>query len=215
MPKFKLPARSPRVDMTPMVDLFSLLLTFFMLTSTFRQADVTEVKIPNSISEKQAPDKNIMTIYIDTASRVYFNIDNGPDSSTHYRADIINEVGKYYNMKFSDKEVTDFKKGGAIGMPIKNLPKFLDSETSKDEKKILQSGMPIDSADNRPPDLWFWVNSSRKINSKCEVEIKGDAGADYKVVKKVLDILQVNKIDKFNLTTTVVKETVSSKDIKD
>jgi biopolymer transport protein ExbD len=36
MPKIKPPARSPHIDMTPMVDLFSVLLIFLLLTASFR-----------------------------------------------------------------------------------------------------------------------------------------------------------------------------------
>ncbi|MFM1898639.1 MAG: hypothetical protein RL577_879, partial [Bacteroidota bacterium] len=35
MPKVKMPKSSPSLDMTPMVDLAFLLVTFFMLTSSF------------------------------------------------------------------------------------------------------------------------------------------------------------------------------------
>ncbi len=52
MPKIKLPTKSPHIDMTPMVDLFSVVLTFLMLTTTMRQQEPAPVDTPFSISEK-------------------------------------------------------------------------------------------------------------------------------------------------------------------
>ncbi len=57
--------------MTPMVDLFSVLLIFLLLTASFRPAEVTPIETPNSVSEKQAPDNDIMTIMISKDSLVF------------------------------------------------------------------------------------------------------------------------------------------------
>jgi biopolymer transport protein ExbD len=62
--------------------------------------------------------------------------------------------------------------------------------------------MPIDSTDNQ---LAMWVLLSRNANQYAEAAIKGDLEADYKTVKRVLDILQDYKINKFNLTTNLEK----------
>ena len=210
MPKIKLPVKSPHIDMTPMVDLFSLLLTFFMLTSTFRPQEAAIIDTPSSVSDKQAPDKNVMTLIVDKDGKVFFNIDNGKDSSTKFRADVLQEMGSKYNIKFNKTEIERFTKMSSFGMPIKLVKSWLNT---RDSKKIeqYQVGMPMDSLDNQ---LLYWIYCSRKINPNFEVAIKADATTDYAKVKKVMDYLQDNKVNKFNLVTNLQKEEAKPSDIK-
>jgi biopolymer transport protein ExbD len=195
--------------MTPMVDLFALLLTFFMLTTSFRPQEAAVIDSPSSISEKQAPDFNLMTIFIDKEGKVFFNIDNGMDTSTHYRTEILKKMAERYSMTFTDKEYDLFGRLSSFGMPLKDLREWINTKDSKDRDK-LQVGMPMDSTDNQ---LGYWILYSRIVNPQAEVAIKGDADAHYTVVKKVMDLLQDNKVNKFNLITNMQKEEVGIKDL--
>ena len=129
--------------MTPMVDLFALLLTFFMLTTSFRPQEAAVIDSPSSISEKQAPDFNLMTIFIDKEGKVFFNIDNGMDTSTHYRTEILKKMAERYSMTFTDKEYDLFGRLSSFGMPLKDLREWINTKDSKDRDK-LQVGMPMD-----------------------------------------------------------------------
>ncbi len=121
MAKLKLPVRSPRIDMTPMVDLFALLLTFFMLTTTFRPQEPVNVDTPNSISDKLNPERNVMTLLISNDDKVFFNIDNGRDSSKHIREEVLENVGKQYKLKFTPEQLSKFEKMAAFGLPIAKM----------------------------------------------------------------------------------------------
>ena len=89
MPKIKLPTKSPHIDMTPMVDLFSVMLTFLMLTATMNKTEPAPVVTPSSISEKKTPDANTMTLLLSKDDKVYLNFDNGPDTLLKYRPKIL------------------------------------------------------------------------------------------------------------------------------
>ncbi len=192
-----------------MVDLFSLLLTFFMLTAQFRPVEAKLITTPSSISEKQAADKNLMTIYIDKDGQVFFNIDNGPDTTTHFRSEILKQMGERYKISFTPAELDKFGKMASFGMPMKDMKAWIEESDNKIKEKM-QVGIPTDSTDNQ---LGYWIYYSRLTNPNAEVAIKGDADANYMVVKKVMDLLQKNKVNKFNLVTNLQKEEVKLSDL--
>lgn len=64
------------LDMTPMVDVGFLLLTFFMLTTTFKPDEVAEIILPESHSAFKLPDANVMTVSIDKDGNIYLGVDS-------------------------------------------------------------------------------------------------------------------------------------------
>ena len=200
MPKIKLGTKSPRIDMTPMVDLFTLLLTFFILTATFRPTESAAVDTPFSVSEKPMMDANVMTVLIAKDNRVFFNVDNGPDTILKFRPKILAEMGKRYNIEFTEDELRFFEKtGAAVGVPIQDMKKYLAAKDS-DERTALEKGVPIDSVDNQ---LALWILFARQVNPAVLTMIKGDAEVDFPVVREVLDILQDKNVSRFNLITSL------------
>jgi biopolymer transport protein ExbD len=74
--KKKAKKHAPHIDMTPMVDLMCLLITFFMLTTAFSKAKIMEIVLPEKIHEKVDAPKIV-------ASRT-LNIILGPDNKVYW-----------------------------------------------------------------------------------------------------------------------------------
>src|SRR3954470_21323321 len=75
---------STRIDLTPMVDLGFLLITFFMFTTTLAKPKTMEINMPNKekIDEKdqtKVKESTAMTILLSKEHRVYYYEGIGSD----------------------------------------------------------------------------------------------------------------------------------------
>ncbi|MCX7983409.1 MAG: biopolymer transporter ExbD [Bacteroidetes bacterium] len=76
MPKHKKGRISVRIDMTPMVDVIMLLLTFFMMTTQFRPPEEVNLEMPVSHSQAKVPEGKVITIYLDKDGVIQFGVDS-------------------------------------------------------------------------------------------------------------------------------------------
>ena len=211
MPKIKLPTKSPRIDMTPMVDTFAVILIFLMLTATMNSPEPATVSTPYSISEKPTPDFNMMTFLLAPDGKVFMNFDNGPDTILKFRPKILVEIGKRYGIEFTEVQQREFEKyPSSIGVPIEKMKDFLDAKKTA-ERDVFQTGIPIDSADNQ---LAMWILYARQVNPNIQACIKGDSNTAFETVEKVLDILQDKNVNRFNLITSLEAAKINLEEIQ-
>ncbi len=194
MGKVKVHRSSTSIDMTPMVDLAFLLVTFFMLTTKFAPEEPMAVDMPSSVSEIKLPDTDILTISISKEGTVFFNMDG-----KYNREALLQKIGEKYNIQFSPEEVHSFSVLSSMGVPVGNLKQFLAMDNDQ-RKAVRQPGIPCDSVNNELSD---WVVFSRITNPRLRIAIKGDQDAQYPVIKNVINTLIERKVNRFNLITNL------------
>jgi biopolymer transport protein ExbD len=73
------------LDMTPMVDVAFLLLTFFMLTTTFSKSNTMEINIPPETGEISIAERNVMTLRVPGDGFAYWSLgDEAPRRTALY-----------------------------------------------------------------------------------------------------------------------------------
>ncbi|MSQ79694.1 MAG: biopolymer transporter ExbD [Flavobacteriaceae bacterium] len=193
MPKVKIPRKSTLIDMTAMVDMGFLLVTFFMLATKFKPEDPVEVDTPSSSYTEVNDDKDIIMITVSKDGRVFFGMDN-----QGHMAEILERVvqGAHgYKVTAEDKKI--FAKQSTIGVPIANMQQWLALPT---EEQKNQPGIPTDSLGG---ELYEWIFNARRLNPKGRILIKADGETNYPVIKNVINVLANEKMKafKFNLVT--------------
>jgi biopolymer transport protein ExbD len=88
--------------MTPMVDLAFLLLTFFILTSTFNKAKTMEVTMPDKVTDEKEQTKvnenDILNVVLAENDKIYYWIGlTPPAEQTNYSKDGIRKVVMQHN----------------------------------------------------------------------------------------------------------------------
>lgn len=202
MPKVKVPRKSTVIDMTAMCDVASLLLTFFILTATARQPEPMPVDTPSSTVKIKLPTTDIATVTIGEG-KVFFGVAGQP-----VRIRTLERMGERYNIQFTPEEKVRFSLMESFGVPISQLKQLIALDGSKRNQPGLQTGIPTDSVGHNPSELREWIYNARyatkELNDKeLRISIKGDANQDYPLVKKLIDILQSQEVNKFSLITSL------------
>ncbi len=186
------------VDMTAMCDVAFLLLTFFILTATTKQPEILPVDTPSSTVQTKLPEGDLAMITIGGGNgTVFFGV-----SSPDVRKKTLELMSQKYGVKFSEEEANRFSLMESFGVPIQSLGSIINMKNA-DRMKANQPGIPKDSLDNQLAD---WIQNARiatisEHDKELSIAIKGDAKEEYPTIKRVMDILQDQKINSFNLVT--------------
>lgn|SRR5690606_8057976 len=200
MGKIKVKRNSTTIDMTAMCDVSFLLLTFFILTATARQPEPMPVDMPASTVQIKVPDTDLGIITVGDGGKLFFSV-TGPN----VRMNMLDRMAEQYGMTFSDEEKQRFSLIDGFGVPLSQLKQLIAMDNTQRIESGIQQGIPADSTDNQ---LKEWILSARRataeINDKqMRIAIKGDKEEEYPAVKKVIDILQDQKLNKFSLITSL------------
>jgi len=181
-------------DMTAMCDVAFLLLTFFILTTEFKQPDVEDIVTPSSISKSKLTEgDNTMTISVTKDGRYYFSPTNNPSQ----RVELLEKMGEKYNITFTEQEKTAFQNTQFVGVPVAQLKAFL--QLPEEQRKKYKGSIPMDSANTQ---LVEWVQNNAKINREAKLAVKGDGSASYDKFKVLFEGLRDIEFYKFVLVTT-------------
>jgi biopolymer transport protein ExbD len=211
-----------------MSDVTVLLLTFFMLTSTFLQKEPVTVITPPSVSEEKVPDANLLSVLVSPEGKVFLEVLGSKDStmkSETVRADLLkNMVAEYKkthpsaNLAFTNKEIETFSKLNAFGVPITKMKEWLNLEPDQRDKALEAGpGVPINMNEdpNNPNEFQMWIRAAyNSVNPELQemmvkgrgIAIKADQTTPYSVVNVVMDNLQTMKMNKFTLMTALKTE---------
>lgn len=74
-----------RIDMTPMVDVAFLLLTFFMLTTTMNRPQTMEINLPPEKTTVEVAQSNLLTLRVKEDGAIYWNIADQTPTKVEYK----------------------------------------------------------------------------------------------------------------------------------
>ena len=213
MAKVKISKKSTRIDMTAMCDVAFLLLSFFVMTATARLPEPHPVDAPASTVQTKLPEEGLATITVGD-KKVFFTI-----LGKEVRRKTLERMSSKYNMPFTEGEYEAFSNMQGFGVPLNELKGLLKIEPAERNEEGLQKGIPYDSINNQ---LGDWVELARQANKEVleariaqgedvpfkdlDIAIKGDAEEEYPTIKRVIEILQDQKKNRFFLVTGLRNE---------
>ncbi|MDE6533248.1 MAG: biopolymer transporter ExbD [Muribaculaceae bacterium] len=205
MGRVKIARKSTFIDMTAMSDVTVLLLTFFMLTSTFLQKEPTTVVTPPSVSTEKVQETNFVQVLVSPEGKVWLTMNNDTSSAwsnEKMRMALLDKVSEIYNeshknkVSFNAAQKQAFSKLGSFGVPLQQMGEFLDladqqeGQTKMDKwmqgedmDKNHVTGIPISASsdENNLNEFQMWMKALRQTeNENLSQAIKDGTGVAIK-----------------------------------
>jgi biopolymer transport protein ExbD len=200
MGKVKIKKKDIWIDMTPMADTMTLLLTFFMLTSTFVKNEPVKVITPGSVSEIKVPEKNVLNILVDKTGQVFMSLDNQGQMM-----DMLDGMTGQFGVALNGEQRKKFQKDPMWGVPMEKLAAYLSLDDTSMAEALKKEGIPTDSIDKKMSEFQMWVKQARDINPDVRIAIKADQNTPYQIVKRVMSELQDMSENRYYLITQYKK----------
>ncbi|HVT84971.1 MAG TPA: biopolymer transporter ExbD [Chitinophagaceae bacterium] len=163
---------STRVDMTPMVDLGFLLITFFIFTATMQTPTTMDLNMPKDTQKQEEQNKvkqsGALTIMLGKNDQVYY-----------YEGELKPDASNFKQTTFKGiRDIIINKRQDVINNYV---------PSPDEDAKIIQR-----AKDNGDPD---WQNAAK--DRDFVVIIKPDQDATYKNTVDILDEMTINNVKRF------------------
>ena len=208
MAKIKMSKKAASIDMTAMCDVAFLLLTFFILTATAKVPEPVTVDTPSSTVKDKLPETDLVVISVSSQGNMFVDI-----KGRELRKKTLEIMEQKYNLPpFTQDEKDQFALMESFGVPVEGIRSIIKMKSSERNRVGVQTGVPYDTIPHVEGDtknqLYEWIYAARQAyidlgNTKKELNfaVKGDAKLQYPKIKNVMDILQEQKINTFDLVT--------------
>nr|MBP7472980.1 biopolymer transporter ExbD [Prevotella sp.] len=209
MGKVKIKKNDVWIDMTPMSDVMVLLLTFFMLTSTFTKSEPVKVTTPGSVSEIKVPEKDVLNILVGNDGKIFMSMDKSIDLEA-----TLQTMTADNGIQLNGEQIKKFKDDAMFGAPLENLSDYLNLSKSDMAASIKTLGIPTDSVADASgkkgkSEFQQWVQAAIDAadlrGSEMKIAIKADEKTPYKTVKKIMSELQDMEQNRYYLITSYKK----------
>ena len=198
MAKIKIQKKDIWIDMTPMSDVMTLLLCFFMLTSTFLTPEPVSVTAPNSVSEVKIPEQDLLTILVTPEGKIFA----GTENKNHMKT-MMETMTDKFGVQLNANQEKHFLEDAMVGAPMAQLSTYLNLEPEKMTEAIQTLGLPLDSINGGKSEFQEWVTAARDANPDIKLAIKCDSKTPYAVIKKLMSELQDMNENRFQLITNL------------
>ncbi len=172
---------STHIDMTPMVDLMSLLITFFMLTTAFTKPKIMEIVLPDDKGSKgEAFAPRTLNLILSGEDKVYYYVGKPPTNDK----DVTESANRIKKL--------DYGKNG-IRKTILQMNMLLFEKVDSLSQKVI-SGETRISQDSL---LALIKTYKRKDKKGPIVMIKADKKAKYRNIVDVIDEMAICSVARY------------------